>query len=473
VFEISVGYDLAGLKSDPMSHFLAGLKDSQPLLEELLKEVPATFAPAAGEWVPEPIVKSATLSTFHGCPPGEIEAIAKYLIVEHELDVTVKLNPTLLGLDRVREILFEKLGYRELQLIPEAFAEDLSWDRALDLIRTLIDLTRSRGRTFGIKLTNTLVVGNHKGWLPGERIYLSGPPLHVLAIALLEDLHRSLPGMLKLGTRTEGVPVAFSAGVERGNFASVTGLGLVPVTVCTDLLKGGGYGRLTLMLRRLQKAMAEAGCRDIPSWVRHQETEARQKTHPDAVAAYAAELLGSAGSRKYGRAARRKVPKRVAAKLEMFDCCSCHLCVTVCPNDAMLRVETPEGLGGQLEQKSQYLCLAELCNACGNCTIFCPEQGEPYSVKPRLFIFPQRFAAEEGQAFLVLPAQEKVETATLGPEIEPASNQVPQTFILRATSVAQKAVSTVAALVNGPGGLPWRPGKFGERGNGGEGCDPA
>ena len=40
---------------------------------------------------------SLTLSTFHGCPPDEIEDIVCYLLGEFGLDVVVKLNPTLLG----------------------------------------------------------------------------------------------------------------------------------------------------------------------------------------------------------------------------------------------------------------------------------------------------------------------------------------------------------------------------------------
>ena len=33
---------------------------------------------------------------------------------------------------------------------------------------------RSEGREFGLKLTNTLVVANHRGIMAGEKMYLSG-----------------------------------------------------------------------------------------------------------------------------------------------------------------------------------------------------------------------------------------------------------------------------------------------------------
>jgi len=45
-----------------------------------------------------------TLSTMHGCPPDEIESIVEYLIMERKLRTAVKLNPTILGRERLREI---------------------------------------------------------------------------------------------------------------------------------------------------------------------------------------------------------------------------------------------------------------------------------------------------------------------------------------------------------------------------------
>ena len=51
------------------------------------------------------MVQGVTLSTMHGCPPHEIEAICRYMLEEKGLNTFVKLNPTLLGYARVREIL--------------------------------------------------------------------------------------------------------------------------------------------------------------------------------------------------------------------------------------------------------------------------------------------------------------------------------------------------------------------------------
>ena len=57
----------------------------------------------------------------------------------------------------------------------------------------------------------------------------------------------------------------------------------------------------------------------------------------------------------------------------------------------------------EVEGRQQYLCLAELCNECGNCTTFCPEVGEPWIIKPRLFIDRGRFESDPADrpAFLI------------------------------------------------------------------------
>ena len=38
-----------------------------------------------------------------------------------------------------------------------------------------------------------------------------------------------------------------------------------------------------------------------------------------------------------------------------------------------------------LEKKHQIANFADFCNECGNCDIFCPENGGPYALKPRFF----------------------------------------------------------------------------------------
>jgi len=386
LFELSLGYDLAGIRSGKMAGFITGLRQAGPLVEQLRREIPAEFASLREVPVSPEIVHTATLSTFHGCPPDEIEEIVEHLMDFHGLDVTVKLNPTLLGMDRVAEIVHDRLGYRDVKLVPEAFAEDLELDRALAMVDRLETFARDRGRVFGVKLTNTLVVANNRGVLPGQRMYLSGRPLHVLAVTLLDVLDRALPGRLRLGTRAEGIPVAFSAGIDKDNLAAAAGLGLAPVTVCSDLLKPGGYGRLSQGLKKLAGTLAGNGCANLEGWRAHCAREARDRGFTGAVADLADSYRQPEGSERYTLEATARPLRRVDSRLAVFDCVACGNCVTVCPNNAFLAVPTPAGCG--LKARSQYLVLAELCNECGNCTTFCPEEGAPHLVKPALYTDP-------------------------------------------------------------------------------------
>lgn len=382
-FELSVGYDLAGLRHERMAAFIDGLCDAGRRIDALRADIDGPFANLRDVAVDPCLVRAATLSTFHGCPPDEIEGIVEHLMTRHGLDVTVKLNPTLLGREAVASILHDRLGYREVTLDAAAFDGDLQWERALAMIDRLEAFARRQGREFGLKLTNTLVVGNHRGVMPGERMYLSGAPLHVLAVTLLAKLDEALPGRLRLGEATGGIPVSFSAGVDKDNLADMVGLGLLPVTVCSDLLRPGGYGRLAQGLRALARRLKVARARDLPAWRAHQAKQAVAAGRPGAVAQAAAILATPGGFARYTREEVQAPLREIDHDLEMFDCLACGNCVTVCPNNAFLAV--PTGKRPPLRARSQYLVLAELCNECGNCTTFCPERGAPWQVKPRLY----------------------------------------------------------------------------------------
>jgi len=194
IFDISVGYDLAGIASPEIAGFIEGLMDATEVIDRLRHEIPEPFSAWRDHTFPTRIADTVTLSTFHGCPPGEIESITKHLMTRHGLDVVVKLNPTLLGFEGVGEIVHELLGYDEVVLRRQDFDADLQFDRGVELIGELSSFAAAEGRRFGIKLSNTLVVDNHRGRLPDTPMYLSGQPLHVVTITLLGKLDQALPG---------------------------------------------------------------------------------------------------------------------------------------------------------------------------------------------------------------------------------------------------------------------------------------
>jgi len=399
VFDMSVGYDLAGISSPKVEAFITSMMDASAEIERFRPLIPEPFAGQQDIDFPTRIADTVTLSTFHGCPPNEIESITKYLMDHHGLDVIVKLNPTLLGFGRVCEILQQQLGYEHIRLNRQSFTDDLQFERGVTLIEELRSYGAGRGRKFGIKLTNTLVVENHKDFLPDDPMYLSGPPLHVLATALLDELISVLPDTFMVEGHRGDVQVSFSAGINKENLSQAIGMGVRPATVCSDLLKPGGYGRLAPMLARLADDMRAAGCHSLATWRQHEWNQARAAGFRGAAHAHMTAMLTGDLNSIYHLAGNEKLPRHVDHNLEMWGCVACNFCVTVCPNDAFFRLPTPESI--DLPGRQQYFVLAEACNECGNCMVFCPEVGDPAQIKPKIYLDPARFAASVGQGFLV------------------------------------------------------------------------
>jgi putative selenate reductase len=390
LFDVSVGYSLEGIRSDPVARWLDGLRDATPRLRELRAALDPDVRPFAPVQVPGELYDCVTLSTFHGCQPDEIEKIVEHLYARHAVHVVVKLNPTLLGFEETSHLLHDRLGYREVRLRKETFDADLRWEDALAMLRRLEGAAARAGRTLGVKLTNTLVVENHKDFFPaGEKLmYLSGAPLHVLAVQLAHRLVEATKGRY---------PLSFSAGIDKHNFHELVACGAVPVTTCTDLLRPGGYGRMARYLENLEAEMEEAGARTVAELSEHRGGPRAALAH------YARRVLEDP---RYGVTKNSSVPRRIGRQLQLFDCINCDKCVPVCPNDANFSVETPRvgpielvdlvvGEAGhiahepagtfRLADSHQLANYADFCNECGNCDVFCPEWGGPYKVKPRFF----------------------------------------------------------------------------------------
>ena len=250
IFNMSVGYDLAGILGPPMQRFMGRLEHADTEIEALGEVLRTRYPRFADLEVPSRIVDSVTLSTMHGCPPDEIEKIARYLIEERGLHTTVKLNPTLLGREAVLRILHEDLGYRSIDIPERVFDHDLQYDRAIDLIRSLRAAAADRGVAFGVKLSNTLAMANHRGVLPGEEMYMSGRALYPVTMNLFHRLIEDLDGDLS---------VSYSAGADALNLIDVVSAGALPVTVASDLLKPGGYARLAQYVESLETEFGEHG----------------------------------------------------------------------------------------------------------------------------------------------------------------------------------------------------------------------
>ena len=395
LYDISVGYDLAGIRSPALRGFLDAMRDCRAQVERLRGEIPAEFAAYRELEFSTCISDTLTLSTFHGCPPEEIEAICEHLLREEGLNVVVKLNPTLLGPEEVERLLHGVMGYDSIRVPAGVYERDTTWDQARGFIGRLGALADELGLGFGVKLTNTLVVEHEGEFLPEsvQEKYLSGAPLHVLAMQLVGRLREEFGPELAL---------SFSAGIDRHNFADAVALGLVPVTTCTDLLRTGGYGRQAGYYSELIERMDAHGARTLAEFI---AAEAGSQDPGVAVAINTERYVAAAaGSERYRFQKNRKPPKKIGSALELFDCITCDKCIPVCPNDAnfalpLAPVELPvwhwrcedgawrgEERGVlKLAMKHQIAQFADFCNECGNCDVFCPEDGGPYVVKPRFF----------------------------------------------------------------------------------------
>ncbi len=74
---------------------------------------------------------------------------------------------------------------------------------------------------------------------------------------------------------------------------------------------------------------------------------------------------------------------------------ACLRCVEVCPNRANMVIETARAF----DQPAQILHIDRLCNECGNCALFCPWEGEPFSGKPTLFDSRRDLSASHNAGF--------------------------------------------------------------------------
>jgi putative selenate reductase len=270
VFNMSVGYNLAGIQSPPLTRFMDRLVDASEELAAIQAILQAQFPQFADIEIPPQLTDNVTLSTMHGCPPDEIERIVRYLL-ERGLHTTVKLNPTLLGKDTVLRILHDDLDFREIHIPDAVFEHDLQYGRAVQLIQTLQGVAAQRNLTFGVKLSNTLAMANHKGNLPGGEMYMSGRALYPITMNLFHKLTQEFNGDLN---------VSYSAGADALNLPTILACGARPVTAATDLLKPGGYSRLRQYLENLDGAMRERGVTSLEQWSRdklgHLETAASQ-----------------------------------------------------------------------------------------------------------------------------------------------------------------------------------------------------
>lgn len=327
IFNMSVGYNLEGIKSEKIQKFIDSLIDASRhpsfnlYKDTLLKSIESERIysilkqkfPHSSDLkvqlinsiknISPYICNSVTLSTMHGCPSDEIEAIAKYLLREKNLYTYIKLNPTLLGFKKVNDLL-QILGYKNIELNEQSFEHDLKFEDAVAMISRLQDFASGVNREYGVKLSNTLPVKNKKKVLAGNEMYMSGRSLFPLAINVASELASTLKGNLN---------ISYSGGATVYNTAEILKCGIYPVTYATDLLKPGGYRRLTQIAKKLAK--------DFSGNFRN------EKINLELLKRLADDSLKDS---YYEKGTRLIESIKVKTRLETFDCFTAP-CVVACP----------------------------------------------------------------------------------------------------------------------------------------------
>ena len=249
LFNMSVGYDLEGIKSPKIDRFLNGMRDASQT--DIYRECRQWILDHAdrlthmsreeAENLPSCICNSVTLSTLHGCPSQEIEKIAGYLLKEKGFHTFIKCNPTLLGYEYARETL-DAMGYGYVEFGDFHFRDDLQYEDAVLMLTRLMALADGLGLSFGVKITNTFPVDIRHGELPGQEMYMSGRSLYPLSISLAAKLAAEFDGKLR---------ISYSGGADYFNIGRIYDAGIWPVTIATTVLKPGGYGRMVQIAEEL------------------------------------------------------------------------------------------------------------------------------------------------------------------------------------------------------------------------------
>lgn len=376
IFNMSVGYNLEGIMNANVQEFLASMADAAEDIARLRTAALPWFPNAEAVEIPTVISDNVTLSTMHGCPPAEIEKIATYLVKEKGYHTTIKFNPTLLGKDRLRGILNDTLGF-PTEVPDEAFGHDPVYADALGIINAVRQASTDAGRDFSFKLSNTLESKNNRNVFPGNEpmMYMSGRALHPIDINLADRLMNEYNGE---------IPISFSGGIDAFNLYRTYACGIQPLTVCSDILKPGGYGRLRQFLEVLEEDMKQLDCMDqgeyvvkfcfsqaamAPALIRSLEGRAVNLAVPEIIAALDRKLPGE----KLDSVLSSLIPEesaRIAFRATLVAACGC-LNISAYASDVLAEERYRKDYISDTSSKNQLELGAFDCIA-APCTVECP-----------------------------------------------------------------------------------------------------
>lgn len=373
-FIMSVGYDLEGIKSKKIDSFLENMKNAENTFEwkkdiDFIKDhinMFDNFTLDDVEEISPEISDTVTLSTMHGCKSSEIENIALYLINQKKLNTYIKMNPTLAGSNKIKEI-FKNKGYDNLHFKEEMFEKDISLDNAFEMLTNVKSAADKVNKNFGVKLTNTFPISIEENQLEGEDMYMSGPALYPISIYVAGLIADKFNG---------DISISYSGGADLSNIEDILNTGIKPVTVSSILLKPGGYKNLT---RLSEKA---ALC------------DFEESINIDKI-----KDLGEKAEKNSKYDYKETKHKEKSTKEYSEFCGICNNCSDVCPNRANIKIV--------IEDKTYVIHRDRLCNECGCCTFSCAMGHVPYKEKFMLFEDKKEFEKSDVNGVLYTSDEKK------------------------------------------------------------------
>ncbi len=241
VFNMSVGYDLEGVKGDKVNTYIDGMKDAnKTAIFGECKAVLKELFPAESDYIDaiDPRVsRSVTVSTLHGCPAGGDRA---HRHLSHRGE----------GAAHLREVQPHSAGLRDGPLaFWTKWATTTSCSTTTTSARICSGPTRcpcsSVSRRWPTARVWSLASNSPtpSRWTPPgvscptTRCICPGRSLFPLTIEMCHRISRQFKGKMR---------ISFAGGAEFFNCDKLFAAGIWPITVATTILKPGGYNRLSI-----------------------------------------------------------------------------------------------------------------------------------------------------------------------------------------------------------------------------------
>lgn len=259
IFTMSLGYTLSDIRSDKMQWFVDKMTDCSQEKAEKISAIKSIYPDVVTLNIPDTISNSFIVNTWKGCSARELEYICKFLVIDKKLHPSIKFSPKLLGFKSVMAILSAEHTF-EAEIKEEDFEDNIQYGEAISLIEDVTKISKEMDLEMTVKISNSLSCKNNTSQIPrsADEVFMSGRALHPIAVNLAAKLQSKFDGLLD---------ISFSGGASASNIVNLIQSGFQTITVCTDLLKPGGPGRLHQYFNTLSKTFANYQAKNIREFI--------------------------------------------------------------------------------------------------------------------------------------------------------------------------------------------------------------